>query len=45
MSFQLFFKSALSEMEHKSAGREFQIIGPEKENARSPKVVHSRGVT
>ena len=39
MSLQLFLKSALSEMERKSAGRQFQIAGPEKENARSPKVV------
>jgi len=40
----VFLKSELSEMERKSAEREFQIAEPEKENARSLKVVRSRGM-
>jgi len=35
----------MSEKVGKSAGREFHAAGPEKEKARFPNLVRSRGVT
>jgi len=43
--FNLFLKSVMSETVRKSAGRDFHAAGPENENARSPNLVGSRGVT
>jgi len=44
MGFNLFLKSVMAETVHKSADRGFNAAGPEKEKARSPKLVLSRGV-
>jgi len=40
----LFLKTLVSEMVHSSVGREFHDAGPQKEKARSPNLVSSRGV-
>jgi len=42
--FYLFLKTLVSEMVRSSARREFHDAGPEKEKARSPNLVRSRGV-
>jgi len=41
----LFLKLVTSETVLKSAGREFHAAGAEKEKARCPNLVRSRGVT